>query len=108
MLSLKNKKEFKNGICNTIGRFSIEINTKIWILDVVFPKLAKEFNEYLISGNGMYRRWIYDLNDASMREFTMSVIEQIPQIDRTPINIIRKIISEMSSLSNISFNSFIW
>lgn len=93
-------------ICKVIGRYKIKIKEKIWILDVIFPRMLDEswtdtnIREYTSGNIGIHPTWRYNLLDSNMIEFTMNKINRLN--DRSLINIIRFLISEMSSSNSVT------
>lgn len=95
-----------NLICIRIGRYTLNIKDKIWILDVVFPRMLdpswteQNINEYTNGSTCIYPMWRYNYLDSNMIEFTMNKINRIE--DHSIINIIRFLISEMSSINSVT------
>lgn len=87
----------------SIGRYKKTESGITYICDVIFGELIseswsiKEKEEYLSSNNGFYRNWTYDLSCSSMKEIVMQWIDEIPFEERNHRNVIRHIMSRMSS-----------
>lgn len=92
-----------NFVCKTVGRYVSFIDEKKWILDVVFYEKYDKIwsnelrNEYLHGVNGVHLGWKYDINDATMTDFVMNRIEELPYSERTLHNIIRYLMINFSS-----------
>lgn len=90
-------------VCNEIGRYVFYIENKKWIVDVIFPFLKDKSwseettSEYMIGKNAKRASWIYDLNDASMGEFVMRIINSIEEKDKKLDYVIRNIMLHFAS-----------
>ncbi len=93
-------------ISKVIGRYTFELNSKKWILDVVFPRYSQDicdFNlmgENLVGTTGIRGIWKYDIFEASMSDFVMRIINEIPEDKRSFVLIIRNLMSKMSSVNS--------
>lgn len=84
-----------------IGRFIGIKNGKTWVLDIVFPDFIKtrnrEYFEYLFGRDAIYHSWKYMYDDSNMIDFVMEKIENINPTERTTVNVLRYLMTEMSS-----------
>jgi len=90
-------------ICKEIGRYVFHFQEKKWIVDVIFPLLKDKnwteetTNEYFSGITGKKPSWIYDLNEASMGDFLMRIINTIETENKTIDYIVRTLMVHFSS-----------
>lgn len=65
----------------------------------VHPLWSKnEINEYYKNNSGLYRNWSYDLTSRKIRKQLFDWIDEIPNDKRSKLEVIRYLMSKMSSL----------
>lgn len=77
-----------------VGRYEVNGTIK----DIVFhPPTDQKLFEYVVSNTGYYGTWTYDLKSSKISKLTMEWIEELPRDKRNKRNIIRHLMSKMSS-----------
>lgn len=94
---------FDNSVSSIVGRNEKIVNGIKYICDVTFnPEYDKQWSfdqkkDYFEGNSGFYKHWTYDINCTHMREMIMSWISDLPQNKRNKRNVLRHIMSYMSS-----------
>lgn len=94
---------FKDIEINAIGRYKLERNGITHILDVIYEPVVSntwrypQISEYFNGTYGLYNNWKYDIKNKNMRSIVMMWIDEIPLEKRDRHNVIRHIMSKLSS-----------
>lgn len=100
MEDLEDLEDMKDPI---VGRYSfLDKHGNLCFKDVVFKINSKDPIEYIVSNNGYYGTWTYDIKSTKVSKMTMEWVNELPEDKRDKRTVIRYLMSKMSTENSLN------